>query len=220
MQEKKEPKRVKLQLDNDSAGEEASKRESVDVAPAKAPPARAAHQADKGKGAATARLVVKQEKQTSQLLEKLMAPNTETSEDLQRKVDYFFTPYNPAYNMDKHMKFDDARYRVTVASKATHGNRQDGLAPSAIPKQLAAAKWSRLVNRLFSTDTDALRDLARHVHLQNGGGGDFLTKLDLVEKYPQLFAGKDRQKIELTKEELEVLRAMIIGDKKLFASNP
>ena len=59
MQEKKEPKRVKLQLDNDSAGEEASKRESVDVAPAKATPARPAHQADKGKVASTARLVVK-----------------------------------------------------------------------------------------------------------------------------------------------------------------
>lgn len=45
---------------------------------------------------------------------------------------------------------------------------------------------------------------------------DFLTKLDLIEKYPQLFL--NNKKIELSKEEIEVLRAMTIErDGKQFA---
>ena len=47
---------------------------------------------------------------------------------------------------------------------------------------------------------------------------DFLTKLDLIEKYPQLFSTNEKKKIELTKDEIEVLRAMIIEhDGKRFA---
>ena len=45
--------------------------------------------------------------QTSLLLQNLLEFKVETSPSLKRKVDYYFTPYNPGYMMDKHMKFDE-----------------------------------------------------------------------------------------------------------------
>ena len=46
----------------------------------------------------------------------------------------------------------------------------------------------------------------KHVQMQNSTN-DFLTKLDLIEKYPALFKNL---KIELTKEEIEVLRGLTV----------
>lgn len=59
-------------------------------------------------------------------------------------------------------------------------------------------------------DTDALKEMHRHVQMQNVTD-DFLTKLDLIEKYPELFSkNNQKHRVELTKDEIEVLRAMTV----------
>ena len=44
-----------------------------------------------------------------------------------------------------------------------------------------------------------------------------MTKLDLIDKHPELYDSR-REKLKLTKIEIEQLRLLTIGDKKLFAS--
>jgi hypothetical protein len=44
-----------------------------------------------------------------------------------------------------------------------------------------------------------------------------LTKLDLIDEHPELYDSR-RDKIKLTKIEIEQLRILTIGEKKLFAS--
>ena len=46
---------------------------------------------------------------------------------------------------------------------------------------------------------------------------DYLTKLDLIDEHPELYDSR-REKIKLTKIEIEQLRILTIGDRKLFAS--
>ena len=61
-----------------------------------------------------------------------------------------------------------------------------------IPKVLAEDTWSKLVGTIMALDTKTLRDMNKHVQMQNSTN-DFLTKLDLIEKYPQLFVNKKGQ---------------------------
>lgn len=41
-------------------------------------------------------------------MQNLLEFKVETNPSLKRKVDFYFTPYNPGYLMDKHMKFDES----------------------------------------------------------------------------------------------------------------
>ena len=46
---------------------------------------------------------------------------------------------------------------------------------------------------------------------------DYLTKLDLIDTHSALYYNSEK-KIQITKEEREVLRVLVIGDKKPFGS--
>lgn len=46
---------------------------------------------------------------------------------------------------------------------------------------------------------------------------DFLTKLDLIDSHPEIF-DKRKRNLDLSKEELEQLRVVVVGDQKLFGS--
>lgn len=65
------------------------------------------------------------------------------------------------------------------------------------------------MSKILSLDSKTLQDMHRHVQMQNNTE-DFLTKLDLIEKYPQLFVRTKNCKAELTKDEIEVLRVMTL----------
>lgn len=51
-------------------------------------------------------LKLKQQK-NSKLLQNLLEYKVETDPQLKRKIDYYYTPYNPTFLMEKHMKFDE-----------------------------------------------------------------------------------------------------------------
>ena len=105
------------------------------------------------------------------------------------------------------MKFDDGQTNTARQSILGGGETSPGV--TQIPKVLADDKWGKLVNKILATDTESLRDMHRHVMMQNNTD-DFLTKLDLIEKYPEIFANIKNKKLDLSKEEIEVLRVMII----------
>lgn len=116
--------------------------------------------------------------------------------------------------MEKHMKFDE---HGLLEDEENRDHRRSDI--TKIPKALADDKWSKLVSRILTLESKELKEMQRHVQMQNNTD-DFLTKLDLIEKYPQLFAASKNHKVEMTKEEIEVLRALIIekeGSKPTFA---
>ena len=46
---------------------------------------------------------------------------------------------------------------------------------------------------------------------------DFLTKLDLMDSHPEIFDDRGKN-LKLTKEEIEQLRVVVIGNEKLFGT--
>lgn len=66
------------------------------------------------------------------------------------------------------------------------------------------------------TEPEQIKSIKRQLQLQEQTD-DYLTKLDLIDEHPELF-DKRKDKIKLTKIELEQVRILIVGDRKLFAS--
>lgn len=114
------------------------------------------------------------------LLKNLLEFKVETNPSLKRKVDYYFTPYNPGYLMDKHMKFDDQELNMKNKSLVADKSQKVNKDIAEVPSALGDVHWSKLVKKILSMETNSLKEMQRHVQMQNDTD-DFLTKLDLIE---------------------------------------
>jgi len=81
--------------------------------------------------------------------------------------------------MDKHMKFDEGAENNKILVN-------DQLSTKENIAVFAEDRWTKLFNKIMALDTETLKAMHSHVQMQNMTN-DFLTKLDLIEKYPQLF---------------------------------
>lgn len=57
--------------------------------------------------------------------------------------------------------------------------------------------------------------IERMILLRSKSKSDYMTKMDLVDYYPNLFKGKGTV---MSQDEIEQLRILVVGDKKLFMS--
>mmetsp|Transcript_18720 Transcript_18720/g.28713 ORF Transcript_18720/g.28713 Transcript_18720/m.28713 type:complete len:94 (-) Transcript_18720:3923-4204(-) len=63
---------------------------------------------------------------------------------------------------------------------------KDKDSPTEATRKKASDLWTKIKDKIFESDKQVLKDLQRHVQLQNTTT-DFLTKLDLIDSHPELF---------------------------------
>lgn len=158
----------------------------------------------------------------SQLLKNLMDYSITPDENLKRKLDYFYTPYNKQFYSEKYMKFDESADQMMVFQKDKRGKIPEEFKDPFKQKQiLTNALWTKIKDKIFDTEKEVLKGLHRHVQITMLPTEDYLTKLDLIDTHPELFKPQLKN-VQLTKQEIEMLRQYTInkyrGTKKLFAS--
>lgn len=118
-------------------------------------------------------------------------PNTK----VQRKIDYFITPYNQKINVERGMKFAD---NSSISEQKTQNDDK--------------YDWNKLTDVIMNSNDQTMKYLIRNRVFSGNLSGDFLTKLDLIESHPKLF---ENEKImeKFKKEELELLRVLMNNNK-------
>ena len=131
----------------------------------------------------------------SQLLKELKNYSIQPSENLQRKLDYYFSPYGTVIQNEKYMKFDDNVEKMKLIKFDSKGKKYSEYEdPSNCKQILGDCYWTKMKNKIFETDKSVLKGIQRHVQLQKESP-DYLTKLDLIDHHPEIFV----KNIQLTK---------------------
>ena len=77
--------------------------------------------------------------------------------------------------------------------------------------------WNKIRENILKDDKKLVPRIKRYNILKTASKEDFLTKLDIIDSHPEVFDSKHKD-VKLSKEELEQLRVLVVGDQKLFAS--
>lgn len=101
------------------------------------------------------------------------------SQQVQRKIDFFITPYNRKINIDRAMRFDE-NPPATASKEEKH--------------DLEKYDWAKFTDMLMNSSEETLKYLVRHRSLSSRATDDFLTKLDLIETHRDLF--EDETKLQ------------------------
>lgn len=131
------------------------------------------------------------------------------SEELQRKIDYYITPYSRSYQVHKWMTFDDEE-------KSKIPDKKTGFidnSPIETKDYISDKNWTKLRNLISSIDEKQAKGLNRFIHIKDNYD-DYMTKLDLIDSHPNEFIKNGPPK--LNKFELEQLRILKNADKNLF----
>ena len=140
----------------------------------------------------------------SKLLNDLENYDPQPSAELQRKIDFYITPYNKDLLVGKHMTFDEPEQIIWDGrSRSTDLCFQD---------PVGQCYWTYFVKRLFNKKNISykeLKQLERRVLLQANCQTDYLTKLDLIDQYPHLFTEKGSL---MSADEIEQLRILVVGE--------
>ena len=105
----------------------------------------------------------------SELMKSLKNYNIEPDAKLQRKIDYYFMPYNHKYNLEKYMFFDesvDNRRKYPIV-KGWVPREYTDLQKNSIENKnlLSDVLWTKLKDKIFETERPILKGLQRHVDL-------------------------------------------------------
>ena len=87
----------------------------------------------------------------SEILEALHDYDLEPSKELARKLDFYFTPYNKSFQLNRFMSFG--------AKKCTHTSEQ--LSSAEIIRQIRNNTWSTFKSEMQKTDIETLKRLKR-----------------------------------------------------------
>lgn len=148
----------------------------------------------------------------SELVKELKNYTIEPSEKIRRKMDYYYSPYNKKYVGEKFMHFDETvANRMKAKVKFKHDVAPEFKNPIDNKQLVADVLWSKIKNKIFETERPVLEGLKRHVNMTVNPQKDFLTKLDLIDSYPELFYEQNMEKFSDT--EIEQLRIFMTKDK-------
>ena len=111
--------------------------------------------------------------------------------EVQRKIDFFITPYNLKINIERAMRF--AFDESSKQEKIEDSDRFN---------------WGKFTEMIMNYNEESLGYLVRHKIISEKQCEDFITKLDLIETHRGLFENTNVLK-QFSKEEIELLRILI-----------